>query len=44
MDELDEIEMFGSLSENDSNSSDEETQKNNINKNIEHKEQSIELN
>ena len=44
MDVLDEIEMFDSLSENDSNSSDVETQKNNINKNTKHKKQSSELN
>ena len=43
MDELDEIEMFDSLSENDSNSSDEEIQKNYINKKIKHRKQSTEL-
>ena len=43
MDELDEIEMLDSLSENDGNSSDEKIQKNYTNKNIKHKKQSIEL-
>ena len=43
MDVLDEIEMFDSLSENDSNSSDEEIQKNYKNKNIKHTKQSTEL-
>ena len=43
MDELDEIEMFDSLSENDSNSSDEKIQKNYTNKNIKHTKQSTEL-
>ena len=43
MDELDEIEMFDNLSENDSNSSDEEIQKNYTNKNIKYTKQSTEL-